>query len=771
MKQLRIYLGMVFSLIPLLVSSADYAILSIKPTAVTSGHQVTLGRTALTGNYALACQTSEGTYLKNMNNYIYSPVISLPAGNTVLFDFQVRGSFADPDIFPAVDYWGCEVSPDAGTTWYYLSNPYGQPDGDNFVYSDAPTDWSSFVNSYSVDGVLNTYAGNDLQFRWFFQSDDDTPEGEGLFIDDVQVTVDGSTIYLADFEDGTMTGWVTEDATATPPMWHQTTVGSNAGQTWAMNDPELGTAGGYKDHWYQTLDSPPVALPAGQTNVLTFNQNRNVEDPAGADFPYDGWDGTNVRISNDGGATWTVLVNATPAYNTGSLYSFGNEFNEGPGVPGWGGSSGGWQAVSMTIPDEYAGSTVIIRFAFSSDPGYSTPDSPGLFGWLVDDINIAGILTNDGESNEGWVAASQVPVVGDIWHLSFQGLLPAPQNLSVVNGDQVIRLSWDAPESGTGGDVLSYNVYKKNPGSTSFDTFLQNISGTHIYDTDVVNGMEYTYVVSANYALREGQVSEEITALPVSATLIELIYDDNSAEAGFNIGVGGSLAVEFTPISYPTHLQDFKVFVNAADTGDVQVQILDDDGANGLPATVLREFTWNLSGPGWNTYEIGADTLWITSGSFYISLVEDASSPSFGVDTDGPFVARTYYSAGSGWELLSSIGLEYNLMIRATVGREIPVSIDNEMVSNTPHTYQLSQNFPNPFNPSTEIRYALPEASRVELVIYDLNGRQVDVLVQDYQAAGGYRVTVDGSTMDSGVYIYTLNSGNGMITRKMILLK
>ncbi|MCF7922764.1 MAG: immune inhibitor A, partial [Candidatus Marinimicrobia bacterium] len=287
------------------------------------------------GNFALACQTEDFTYLPGMLNYIYSPVIPVPAGNSVSFDFYVKGSFSDLNAFPEVDYWGCEVSPDAGATWYAISNPYGDPTGSNYVYSDAPAEWSSFVQSYTVDGILNDYAGTSMQFRWYFQSDTDTPIGEGIFVDDVSLTVDGTSVFFTDFEDGDLTGWVSVDGTAEPAHFHQTTVGAYAGQSWAMNDPELGTAGGYGDHWYQVLDSPPVTLPDVAGNTITFQQNRNVEGTAGATTPYNGWDGTNVRISRDGGVTWDVLNSVSPAYNATSLYSFGYEFGEGAGIGGW----------------------------------------------------------------------------------------------------------------------------------------------------------------------------------------------------------------------------------------------------------------------------------------------------------------------------------------------------------------------------------------------------------------------------------------------------
>jgi len=94
-----------------------------------------------------------------------------------------------------------------------------------------------------------------------------------------------------------------------------------------------------------------------------------------------------------------------------------------------------------------------------------------------------------------------------------------------------------------------------------------------------------------------------------------------------------------------------------------------------------------------------------------------------------------------------------------------------------PRTYYLSANFPNPFNPSTTIEYALPQAGSVELSVYDVLGRQVRTLVQDpQQAAGFYTAQWDGRDSagrpaGSGVYFFRLQAGNFTRTQKMTLLK
>jgi hypothetical protein len=93
-----------------------------------------------------------------------------------------------------------------------------------------------------------------------------------------------------------------------------------------------------------------------------------------------------------------------------------------------------------------------------------------------------------------------------------------------------------------------------------------------------------------------------------------------------------------------------------------------------------------------------------------------------------------------------------------------------------PAKYSLEANYPNPFNPSTTIKYALSAAGVVKLVVYDLLGREVRTLVNGNMPAGNQSVQWDGknahgSTVGSGVYFYKLPVGSFTATKKMTLLK
>jgi len=85
--------------------------------------------------------------------------------------------------------------------------------------------------------------------------------------------------------------------------------------------------------------------------------------------------------------------------------------------------------------------------------------------------------------------------------------------------------------------------------------------------------------------------------------------------------------------------------------------------------------------------------------------------------------------------------------------------------------FNLEQNYPNPFNPGTQINYALAERSNVTLKVYDVLGNEVAVLVNSNQEVGSYDVDFNASNLASGLYIYTLNTGNFTSSKKMMLLK
>jgi endo-1,4-beta-xylanase len=147
------------------------------------------------------------------------------------------------------------------------------------------------------------------------------------------------------------------------------------------------------------------------------------------------------------------------------------------------------------------------------------------------------------------------------------------------------------------------------------------------------------------------------------------------------------------------------------------------------------------------------------------------------------------YSSGT-WAVLASamtsakaaMGKDYSATVSAadTLGQArtgLKSALDGlvltgvDQAAERPSSYALSQNFPNPFNPTTVVRYQAPVASSVRLVVYDLLGREVAVLVNEQKAPGEYEVVFNASGLSSGVYMYRLSAGDFTATRRMVVLR
>ncbi len=139
-----------------------------------------------------------------------------------------------------------------------------------------------------------------------------------------------------------------------------------------------------------------------------------------------------------------------------------------------------------------------------------------------------------------------------------------------------------------------------------------------------------------------------------------------------------------------------------------------------------------------------------------------------GID-EGPIVLMIEnYRTGGVWHLfMQDPAIQLGLQ-RAGF---ITVSAVQSDLTREPGEFRLEQNFPNPFNASSEIGFRIPGPGYVTLKVYDVLGREVAVLVNERREPGRYEVTFDGGGLSSGVYVYRLTFGHGAESRKMILMK
>lgn len=115
---------------------------------------------------------------------------------------------------------------------------------------------------------------------------------------------------------------------------------------------------------------------------------------------------------------------------------------------------------------------------------------------------------------------------------------------------------------------------------------------------------------------------------------------------------------------------------------------------------------------------------------------------------------------------------KYTAKIYSLADTMVVVGLSDEIAqNNVPAEFTLKQNYPNPFNPATNISYSIPSNGNVELTVYDILGRDVQNLVNEFQSAGEHSAIFNGDNLSSGVYFYSLNFEGKTTVKKMILIK
>lgn len=142
-------------------------------------------------------------------------------------------------------------------------------------------------------------------------------------------------------------------------------------------------------------------------------------------------------------------------------------------------------------------------------------------------------------------------------------------------------------------------------------------------------------------------------------------------------------------------------------------------------------------------------------------------------DPANPTEAGYYYTVNAA----NDVALDNNYAYVAANGDGLYI-IQNDLLSEvkeisdkSPKNFNLFDNYPNPFNPSTKIKFSVPKTSYVTLNVYTILGKEVATLINEEIIAGTYEVDFNASDLTSGVYFYTMQAGGFTETKKMILIK
>jgi hypothetical protein len=180
---------------------------------------------------------------------------------------------------------------------------------------------------------------------------------------------------------------------------------------------------------------------------------------------------------------------------------------------------------------------------------------------------------------------------------------------------------------------------------------------------------------------------------------------------------------------------------------------------------------------------VGGDVAFIIIGLMLgDSVIASVQNCTFRIDTSfGQFTTRNFTIAYQSALVPDSVIIFIAAgLANGHVGTELIVdeisfsgggATDVSEGATMPRAIGLSQNFPNPFNPSTSIRYELPAAGLVKLAVYNLLGQQVALLVNGEQPAGSYEARFDAAGLSSGVYLYRLSTGSFTDAKRMLLVR
>lgn len=115
------------------------------------------------------------------------------------------------------------------------------------------------------------------------------------------------------------------------------------------------------------------------------------------------------------------------------------------------------------------------------------------------------------------------------------------------------------------------------------------------------------------------------------------------------------------------------------------------------------------------------------------------------------------------------VGTNGTILKTVTAG-EIVIGI-TQISSEIPDGYYLSYNYPNPFNPVTNIEFKIPESTNVTIRVFDITGREISTLINEIKSAGSYKINFNGDNLASGVYFYRIETERFVETKRMVLLK
>ena len=353
---------------------------------------------------------------------------------------------------------------------------------------------------------------------------------------------------------------------------------------------------------------------------------------------------------------------------------------------------------------------------------------------------------------------------------------------------------------------LSTNIWFANPLTP---TVLVMNSGGEYYHTAGTTYLPQSFTLNPGCTFR--YYSTSTTALPSGISTYEnlIIAGPNSRSIGVNTTVNGALTLScdsvfntgtttltLGPSASVSGEQDGRYIIGTVQTTRSVGTSANNFGGIGISLAAGNDNVGNVT----VSRKTGASAITTVNGRQSIArkwTITSDNPPSQGRDLTLSWVssddngrgfsasnnALVYRSSGGNW-LAVGTGAEVSsltprsITVRTTAFSDWTVGAQNAPLSDVsvvkdmmPDHFSLENNFPNPFNPSTTFRYALPLTAHVKLTIHDVLGREIETLVNEEQSAGWKEVQWNPAQVSSGIYFYRLQTESFVSTRKLILLR
>lgn len=273
----------------------------------------------------------------------------------------------------------------------------------------------------------------------------------------------------------------------------------------------------------------------------------------------------------------------------------------------------------------------------------------------------------------------------------------------------------------------------------------------------VVHGIGTEFTLSPYFVVNFDSTNQGIGTYAATivndTTLTAQLFVDGKATVGYHTCYVGD---QYNNVYYKDSA--FKVFLNIPVTPTLLLPF-----NNSINVSQTPYFLWDSN-------------IYVTSYRFQISSDSTFPAGSMIFDTS---IANTPLTLRAG---LLNLNTRYFWRANATNSKGTSLwsdyfkfrvkSVDIRNISTEiPDRYSLSQNFPNPFNATTKIRFSLPKGGDTKLEIYDIMGKRISVLFSNYFGAGTFEYKWDASSATSGIYFIILKSGNFRSTKKIVIIK